>query len=198
MIKFINISSDEPLKILKDKYDKAFFMEQKGIEALAISSYCVATKKVNSRYVNLKIIDSDSFIFFTNYNSPKAKEFLSHDDIAAILFWPTIKTQIRMKAKIKKTKSSFNDEYFKMRSRDKNALAISSSQSNEISSYDEVLKKFNKIKSSDDLTICPSYWGGFSFQPYEYEFWEGHDFRLNKRNLYTLTNGAWKHSILQP
>ena len=198
MIKFINISSDEPLKILKDKYDTAVSMEQKGIEALAISSYCAVSKKVNSRYVNLKIIDGDSFIFFTNYNSSKAKEFLSHNDIATILFWPSIKTQIRMKAKIKKTSDEFNQEYFFNRSKEKNALAISSNQSKQIDSFEQVKENYNKSLNMDDLRTCPKYWGGYSFTPYEIEFWEGNKYRLNKRNLYIKDNTSWNHFILEP
>lgn len=198
MIKFLNNSSEKPLKILREKYDEAISKGERMTEVLSISSYSVDKKEVNSRYVNLKIVDNNNFIFFTNYNSPKSREFLSHNNIAAILFWPTINTQIRMKAKIKKTSAAFNEEYFKQRSKDKNALAISSHQSEDISSFEEVLKKFNKVKSQEDLSLCPEYWGGFSFQPYEFEFWVGQDFRLNKRDHYKMKQGIWKHRILQP
>ena len=198
MINFLNNSSEKPLKILKEKYDEAISKGERMTEVLSISSYSIDKKEVNSRYVNLKIVDNSNFIFFTNYNSPKSKEFLSHNNIAAILFWPSINTQIRMKAKIKKTSAAFNKEYFKQRSKDKNALAISSYQSEDISSFEEVLRKFNKVKSQEDLTLCPEYWGGFSFQPYEFEFWVGQDFRLNKRDHYKMKQGIWKHRILQP
>ena len=99
---------------------------------------------------------------------------------------------------IKETPIKYNKDYFKTRSLEKNALAISSMQSELIHSYDEVLKKYKKTFENDNLLECPKYWGGFSFKPYEIEFWEGSDFRLNKRNLYKLENACWNHFILQP
>ena len=50
--------------------------------------------------------------------------------------------QIRMKARINKTSKEFNQKYFKNRSVEKNALAISSNQSSPIKSFDHVIKKF--------------------------------------------------------
>ena len=88
--------------------------------------------------------------------------------------------------------------YFKQRSKEKNALAISSNQSQPISSYEEVRKKYNMTKNNGDLDKCPNYWGGFTFKPFSIEFWEGNEFRLNKRNLYKKDNTNWNHYILEP
>ena len=44
----------------------------------------------------------------------------------------------------------------------------------------------------------PSYWGGYSFKPYYFEFWQGHDVRLNKREVYTLQENGWEKHFLQP
>ena len=40
--------------------------------------------------------------------------------------------------------------------------------------------------------------GGFAFTPYEFEFWSGNNFRLNKRVCYKNENGVWKQFILEP
>jgi pyridoxamine 5'-phosphate oxidase len=115
-----------------------------------------------------------------------------------LLYWPAINTQIRIKALIRKTELSYNKDYFKNRSIEKNALAISSNQSNPIDSYDQVKENYNKSLRNDNLTKCPEYWGGYSFTPYEIEFWEGDEYRLNKRNLYRKENTNWNHFILEP
>ena len=128
----------------------------------------------------------------------KASSFNSHHQIAALIYWPSANVQIRMKAKIKKTSDKFNQEYFFHRSEEKNALAISSNQSKIIDSFNTVQENFKKSLKNDDLTECPKYWGGYSFKPYEIEFWEGNEFRLNKRNLYTKDNTSWNHFILEP
>jgi pyridoxamine 5'-phosphate oxidase len=198
MIQFNNLNQEMPYQLLKEKYDEAIDAGQKGIEAISISSFNNEINEVDSRYVNLKFINKDEFIFFSNYDSPKAFSFNSHNQIAALLYWSSINVQIRMKAQIKKTSKEFNQKYFSNRLEEKNALAISSNQSKQIGSYSHVIENYNRSLESDDLKKCPEYWGGYSFIPYYFEFWEGHVSRINKREVFEKTNGIWKHSFLQP
>jgi pyridoxamine 5'-phosphate oxidase len=198
MIKFLNDSDAEPYVRLRDEYKKAKIHNQKLIEAISISSFDSSYKTVDSRFVNLKYIDKQEFIFFTNYDSPKSKQFEIHNQISAILFWAATSVQIRFKAKIKRTSKSYNRAYFKKRSIYKNALAISSNQSMPIASYDKVISSYETVKDNNNLFQCPDYWGGFSFKPYEIEFWSGRENRLNERDLYQKIQGEWHHSILQP
>ena len=198
MIQFNNLNQEIPYLLFKAKYDEAVDAGQKSIEAISIASYNKEVNEVDSRYVNLKSITNDEFIFFSNYNSQKASAFNSHDQIAALVYWPSINVQIRMKAKIKRTTGEFNQNYFFNRSEEKNALAISSSQSKPIDSYNQVKENYNRSLESDDLKKCPEYWGGYSFIPYYFEFWEGHESRINKREVFDKTDGIWKHSFLQP
>ena len=198
MIQFNNLNQEIPYQLLKEKYDEALNAGQRGIEAISISSYNNEISEVDSRYVNLKFITNDEFIFFSNYDSPKASSFNSHNQIAALLYWPSINVQIRMKAKIKRTSNEYNQKYFFDRSEEKNALAISSNQSKPIDSYSQVKENYNKSLKNDDLKKCPEFWGGYSFTPYYFEFWKGHDSRLNKRIVYKKINNIWNDSILQP
>ena len=198
MIEFNKLNQEIPYQLLKEKYDKAISAGQKGIEAISISSYNMEISEVDSRYVNLKFISNDEFIFFSNYDSPKAISFNSSNQIAALFYWPTINTQIRMRAKIKKTSNEYNQKYFFDRSEEKNALAISSNQSKPIKSYSQVKENYNKSLKNDNLKKCPEFWGGYTFIPYYFEFWEGHESRLNKREVYKKSDDSWKHLILQP
>ena len=198
MIKFVTPIKTKPYILFKKKYDQAMDAEQKSIQAISISSYNINKHEVDARHVNLKFILNEEFIFFSNYNSPKAHSFDLHKQITALIYWPNVNVQIRMKANIKKTSNAFNQKYFAQRSKEKNALAISSNQSKPIKSYSEVKKRFNKSLKNDDLDKCPEYWGGFSFTPYYFEFWEGHESRLNKREVYEKTDGDWSKSFLQP
>ena len=198
MIQFNNLNPEIPYQFLKEKYDEALNAGQKGIEAISISSYNKEISEVDSRYVNLKFITNDEFIFFSNYDSPKASSFNSNNQIAALLYWPRINVQIRMRAKIKRTTDEYNQNYFFNRSEEKNALAISSNQSKPIDSYNQVKENYNKSLKNDDLKKCPEFWGGYSFTPYYFEFWEGHESRLNKREAYEKSDDSWKHLILQP
>ena len=198
MIKFNNLNLEIPYQFLQEKYDEALNAGQLGIEAISISSYNKEIGEVDSRYVNLKFITNDEFIFFSNYDSPKASAFNSHDQIAALLYWPSINVQIRMRAKIKKTSNNYNQKYFYNRSKEKNALAISSNQSKLINSYNQVKENYKRSFKNNDLKKCPEFWGGYSFTPYYFEFWEGHESRLNKREVYEKNGDSWKHLFLQP
>ena len=198
MIILKNLSKETPYEAFKSAYEKSLKAKQKNIQALCMSSYCVDKNEVNSRYVNLKIINGKEFIFFTNYQSPKSIEFTMHNQISATLYWDSTNTQIRMKAYIKKTNHIFNQKYFTQRDLKKNALSISSNQSKSIDSYDSILENYKKSLSSEILNKCPAYWGGYSFTPYYFEFWEGHESRINKRVVFYKIDGLWKQSFLQP
>ena len=198
MIEFINNNNSKPFKKIRELYNEASSANQPNIEAISISSFSKLSDTVNARYVNLKYIDNDKFIFFTNYESPKSIEFSSHPQITALIFWSSINVQIRVNALIKKTSSSFNKEYFKKRDINKNALAISSNQSSVVNSYNKVIKNYERSLKYNDLKECPNYWGGYAFKPYYFEFWEGHNSRLNVRQFFSLNNNQWKSGYLEP
>lgn len=198
MINIVKISNDKPYGIFASYYEKAIAANQKNIEAMAVSSFSKINQEVNSRYVNLKIINNKEFIFFSNYESPKSNEFEMHSKVSALFFWNKVNVQIRINGIIKKTSKHFNNNYFKARNKYKNALAISSNQSKKIKSYDEVILNYENALKNSDLTICPDYWGGFSIDPYSFEFWKGHKNRLNFREKYILNKQVWEKSILSP
>lgn len=200
MIKFNDISKDDPYIKFVELYNLSIENKQSSIEACCISSFNAEKQEVNSRFVNLKYINLDKWYFYSNYNSPKSIEFLSHDQISCVFYWNSINSQIRMKAKIFEAPKKESDEYFSNRSFNKNILAISSQQSEVIESYEAVEKNFNitkNIHSQNSALKRPSYWGGYYFIPYYFEFWKGHQNRLNKREIFQKKDKWIKH-FLQP
>lgn len=198
MIEFNNINNEEPYNIFKNLYIKALEKNQSSIEAISVSSLDAINNEVESRYVNLKFINDVEWIFFSNYTSPKATQFKSHNQISILIYWNAIDVQIRLKARIKKTSPTFNNNYFAQRSKKKNALAISSFQSKQVRSFNIVENNYLSSLNEANLEKCPDYWGGFAFTPYYFEFWEGHESRLNKRKVYEIKNGVWINYLLQP
>ena len=199
MINFLNPSHEKPYVLFESLYQKAIENGQKGVEAISVSSYNELLKEVEARYVNLKYIDNNEWIFFSNYLSPKANQFESHDQVSILIYWASINTQIRMKAKIFKTSSEFSDEHFQGRTKEKNALAISSNQSQAVDSFDQVTKNFNEtLEIMTSETPRPDFWGGYSFTPYYFEFWQGHENRLNKRHVFKQQDNQWTEQLLQP
>jgi pyridoxine/pyridoxamine 5'-phosphate oxidase len=74
MIKFLNLSPEKPYTHFQSLYEQALDNGQKGIEAISVSSYSQASREVEARYVNLKYIAENEWIFFSNYSSPKANQ----------------------------------------------------------------------------------------------------------------------------
>mgnify|MGYP001330856929 FL=1 len=199
MIKFLNLNSEKPYAYFQALYEEALENGQKGIEAISVSSYDQASSEVEARYVNLKYIVNNEWIFFSNYHSPKANQFESHNQVSILIYWASINTQVRMKAKIFKTSAEFSNEHFQGRTKEKNALAISSNQSKITGSFDEVAKNFREtLESMTSETVRPDFWGGYSFVPYYFEFWQGHENRLNKRHVFELQDKEWAERLLQP
>jgi len=193
------MSQETPYVKFLELYEAALEAEQRGVEAIAISSFDNTAQEVESRFVNLKYIQGNQWIFFSNYLSPKALNFESHPQISALFHWGSSNTQIRIKANIKKSPIEFSDKHFQGRSMEKNALAISSQQSALTNSYQDVKNNFSStLEEMTDSTNRPEYWGGFSFKPYYFEFWQGHQNRLNQRHVFNQSNGAWVESFLQP
>ena len=199
MISINKINTSKPYKIFYKLYSDAIEANQSNIEAIAISSFNQSLGEVESRFVNLKYVNGNEWIFFSNYNSPKALQFNSHQQISALFYWSATDTQIRIKAKISKTSQDFSDEHYQSRSMKKNALAHSSNQSSKVYSYEKVLESYKKALTDEALLLKrPDYWGGFSFTPYYFEFWQGDENRLNKRETYELIENEWQYYFLQP
>ncbi len=197
MIDLSNIGENKPNLKFKQYYLKALDADQKVIQGMAISTFNKDISEVDCRYVNLKYVIDDEWIFFTNYKSQKAKAIETHNQIAAVFYWSEINTQIRMKGTIKKASEEFSDYHFSKRSTEKNALALSSDQSSKISSYEQVEKNFLTALSENSLDR-PDFWGGYAFKPNYFEFWTGHNSRLNKREVFELKDNDWDSFILQP
>ena len=200
MITIRNIDPSEPYLRFKKCYEDAVSKNQPQPEAMAISSYDIKSKEVDCRFVNLKYILGDEWIFFSNYNSQKSKHFKTHDQISCTFYWQKTDTQIRLKSKIYITSTNFSDTHFDSRSWEKNALSINSQQSEEIDSYQEILENYRYVyenKKNDKKR--PKYWGGYSFKPYYFEYWQGHESRINNRECFSLKDdGKWSKYVLQP
>ena len=199
MIVLSNISKEDPYLCFKKNLDNAVLKNQDSIDAMVISSIDLSENSVDSRFVNLKYIEGNKWYFFSNYESLKAQQFENNNNISALIYWNKINIQIRMKAKIEKASKEFSDNHWASRDLRKNALAISSKQSQEIKSYDDIKDDYkNVFHGISSETPRPDHWGGFYFVPYYFEFWQGAENRLNKRKVFIYSNDSWSSHKLSP
>ena len=197
MIKF-DSNSEKPIKEIEKLYETAIKFGQHNPEAFVVSTSMY--DKPSARFVNIKQIDDNQFIFFSNYESRKAKEIEKNNNVAGIFYWSSINCQIRIEGKIIKLNPEQSDLHFSKRSYEKNIAAISSNQSKVINSYEQVKKTYedNLQKFLNKNISRPKNWGGYSLCPSIIEIWIGKENRLNHRKRYTLEEANWKLEILEP
>ena len=63
MIEFTNLSKELPYQEFLEHYKKAESLQQNYIEAACISSFSKSSNEVDTRFVNIKSINDESFIF---------------------------------------------------------------------------------------------------------------------------------------
>ena len=154
---------------------------------------------IRQRFVLLKGVSEDGFVFFTNYNSDKAAALAQNDRSSMLFPWNELDRQVSVSGKVEKIAESESDAYFVARPRASQIAAWTSQQSQPIASrgaleaqYQATLERFD----GGDVPR-PRHWGGFRLVPERIEFWQGGEDRLHDRFVYQYTNG-WNRSRLQP
>jgi len=154
----------------------------------------------NVRAVLLKIFDEKGFVFFTNYNSIKAKEIEENPHVALEFLWLDLERQVRILGTCEKITTSESLAYFMKRSRGSQIGAWVSEQSSIISSRNMLQMQIEKMKDkfSKGSVPLPDFWGGYRVIPTQIEFWQGRESRLHDRILYARQEGGWKIQRLAP
>ena len=67
-----------------------------------------------------------------------------------------------------------------------------------INSFEKVKEKYSDTLVNSDLSKRPEYWGGYKILPNRFEFWQGQENRLNKRELYILKGNNFHKYFLEP
>ena len=75
MIEFRTPSKQKPHILFREAYNKAMSANQNSVEAIVISSYSKELDMPDSRYVNLKIVDKENYIFFQIMNHKNLPNF---------------------------------------------------------------------------------------------------------------------------
>lgn len=153
-----------------------------------------------TRTVLLKGFDENGFIFYTNYESRKAKDLAENNRVSLTFYWPDLMRQIHIQGTVEKISEEMSDEYFKSRPDGSKLGAWSSKQSTVIESREvllENLRSFEKKFSNAEIPR-PSNWGGYRVVPHRIEFWQGRLNRLHDRIVYRKEREKWVIERLAP
>ncbi|KAA3635575.1 MAG: pyridoxamine 5'-phosphate oxidase [Bacteroidetes bacterium] len=153
------------------------------------------------RTVLLKFFDGEGFVFYTNYESKKAKDIAGNSKVSLLFPWLDLQRQVKINGIAEKVPTAQSIKYFLSRPRGSQLGAWTSNQSSVITTRSLLLSKFEEMKSKfqDKEVPLPSFWGGYRVVPKEIEFWQGRKNRLHDRFNYTLQdNGEWQIERLAP
>lgn len=145
------------------------------------------------RTVLLKLYDEAGFVFFTNYESAKARQIAANNRVGLLFPWVALGRQVKIIGTAEKIPTTESMKYFASRPRGSQIGAWASPQSQVISSRSLLEAKIDEVKRkfSRGEVPLPSFWGGYRVTPFEIEFWQARESRLHDRFVYTKNDDGW-------
>lgn len=189
-----------PIDLFRRWFDAAVASGSRLPDAMTLAT---ATKDgmPSARVVLLKQFNDDGFVFYTNYNSNKAKELEENPRAALVMYWTVLDRQVRVTGTVERVSDKESNEYFQTRPRESQIGALASPQSEVIAGREVLERKYAEL---DELyrnrqVERPEYWGGYILKPERIEFWQNRTGRLHDRILYERDSpGSWSIHRLAP
>ncbi len=152
-----------------------------------------------SRAVLLKGIEDGEFVFFTNFNSRKARNLAVNPNACMHFPWFSLQRQVTVLGEVAKVAEEDAEEYFQSRPYQSRLGAWASDQSEELESREVLENEFLRFREKfGEEPPKPPHWGGFRLCPQSIEFWQGGPNRLHDRFLYEREKKGWSLRRLNP
>lgn len=152
------------------------------------------------RTVLLKGADEHGFVFYTNYESRKARELAESGRASLLFYWPSLNRQVRIDGSVEQVTDLESDAYFASRPVDSRIAAAISRQSEPIADRETLQALFDaaRLRDPEGTMSRPPFWGGYRVVPDTFEFWQGRLSRLHDRLRYVKHASGWTRDRLQP
>lgn len=152
------------------------------------------------RMLLLKGVGAGGFIFYTNLNSPKARDLKENPRAAVTFYWEPLRRQVRIQGRVEPVDDAEADAYFATRPRLSRIGAWISDQSEPLSSRLVLVRRFfSRLKEFGAGPVPrPPFWSGYRLIPDKIEFWEEKPNRLHDRFLYVRKGERWEMTRLYP
>ena len=152
------------------------------------------------RVVLLKGADPRGLVFYTNIESAKGEALAQNPQAAIVLFWKSLRRQIRARGPVTRVTAEEADAYFASRHRDSRIGAHASRQSRPLADRPTLMAEVAALAQTyeDGPVPRPEHWTGFRIAPSHMEFWQNGDYRLHDRVRFTRDGGGWRSARLYP
>jgi pyridoxamine 5'-phosphate oxidase len=161
-----------------------------------------AEGRPSSRTVLLKHFDEQGFVFYTNYDSRKARELGENPYVSLLFPWHPMARQVVVTGVARRTGRDETAAYFRTRPHGSQLGAWASAQSTVVAgrrALDAAYAELAARYPEGEQVPVPPHWGGFRVVPEAVEFWQGRENRLHDRLRYTArAPGSWRVERLSP
>jgi pyridoxamine 5'-phosphate oxidase len=161
-------------------------------------------------------------VFYTNYRSRKGRELAANPRAAAVLYWDTLRRQVRIDGLIELAPAADSDAYFASRALESQIGAWASAQSEPIGSREQLVGQVAATAGRFGITLDertgeaqnpsarvprPPHWGGYRLWAESVELWVEGKARIHDRARWSrvltrrgtqMEPGAWSATRLQP
>lgn len=193
--------TNDPFEWFGRWFDRACAEIDANPDAMSLASVA-AGGQPSIRQVLLKDFGPEGFVFYTNYNSRKAREIDAHPAVALTWYWRGIERQIRVEGLAERVDAATSDAYFATRSRPSQLGAWASLQSQPLPGPNALAERMAEFeeKFRDQDVPRPPHWGGYRVVPTRIEFWEGAAHRLHERWIFEREDAQspWETSQIFP
>lgn len=154
-----------------------------------------------TRTVLMKGFGKEGFLFFTNYESRKARHLAANENVSLLFPWIALERQVIINGRAVKILPKESLQYFRSRPKGSQIGAWASPQSQAILSRKFLVLQCDEIKQkfAGKEIPPPPFWGGYRVIPQTIEFWQGGRNRIHDRFLYTRqSDDRWQIQRLAP
>lgn len=153
-----------------------------------------------ARILLLKAWDERGFVFYGNLGSRKAQHMAGNPHVALLFHWKSLQRQIRIEGAIAPVEPAQADEYFATRPRGSQLGAWASEQSRPLASRSLFESRLQEMEArfAGQSVPRPDFWSGWRLSPDYFEFWQGIDFRLHDRLIFSKAEDGWSSGRLYP
>ena len=188
----------DPFKQFARWFDDALRAELPLPNAMTLAT-ADANGRPSARVVLLKGVDAEGFVFYTNYESRKARELAVNPYASLVFLWTPMERQVRIEGTVEKVSDQESDEYFDSRPLGSRLGAWASPQSRPLPNRLTLASKVAAIMLRyGTAPPRPPHWGGYRVRPDAIEFWQGRPDRLHDRLRYVKQDTGWRIERLAP